>query len=75
MTDKEDLVNAKKKELAEAQKRLQRSRSNSDLVEVICLACKVGEMLQDMYLSVRDKNSELEDEVKKLKSVINTLTN
>lgn len=75
MQDKEDLINAKKIELAEAQKRLQRSRSNSDLVEVIALACDVARMLQDMYLVMRDKNHELENEVKKLKSVINTLTN
>jgi len=74
MTDKEYLVNSKKTELAEAQKRLQRSRSDSDFVKVISLACEVGGMLQDMYLEARDKNSELEDEVKKLKSVINTLT-
>lgn len=74
MKEKEDLVNAKKTELASAQKSLQRSRSDSDLVKVISLACEVAGMLQDMYLSVRDKNSELEDEVKKLKSVINTLT-
>lgn len=75
MQDKEDLINAKKTELAEAQKRLQRSRSNSDLVKVIALACDVAGMLQDMYLVMRDKNHELENEVKKLKSVINTLTN
>lgn len=74
MEEKEDLVNAKKAELASAQKSLERSRSNSDLVKVISLACEVAEILQDMYLSVRDKNSELEGEVKKLKSVINTLT-
>lgn len=74
MKEKEDLVNAKKTELASAQKSLERSRSNSDLVKVISLACEVAEILQDMYLSVRDKNSELEGEVKKLKSVINTLT-
>lgn len=74
MEEKEGLVNAKKAELASAQKRLLRSRSNSDLVKVISLACEVAVMLQDMYLSVRDKNSELEGEVKKLKSAINTLT-
>jgi len=72
--DKEDLVNAKKTELAEAQKRLQRSRSDSDLVKVIALACDIAGMLQDMYLVMRDKNAELEQEVKKLKSVVNTLT-
>lgn len=74
MKEKEDLVNAKKDELASAQKSLQRSRSNSDLMKVISLACEMAGILQDMYLSVRDKNYELEDEVKKLKSVINTLT-
>lgn len=74
MKEKEDLVNEKKAELDSALKSLQMSGSNSDLVKVISLACEVAEILQDMYLSVRDKNSELEDEVKKLKSVINTLT-
>jgi hypothetical protein len=74
MKEKEDLINLKKTELKVAQEKLNRSRSDSDLVRVISLACEVAGMLQDMYVSVRDKNSELEDEVKQLKSVINTLT-
>jgi hypothetical protein len=71
--NKEDSLNAKKTELAEATKKLQRSRSDSDLVRVISLACEVAEMLQEMYLSMRDKNSELEKEIKKLKSVASML--
>lgn len=74
MQDKEDLVNAKKAELAEARKRLQRSRSDSDLVRVISLACEVAAILQDMYLDVRAEKAALETEVKKLKSVIHSLT-
>ena len=74
MTEKEDQVNAKKTELAELNRKCQSVKCDSKIAELIKLAADIGGMLQDMYLEVRQEKHDLEAEVKKLKSVINQLT-
>ncbi len=74
MTDKEDLVNTKKDELLELTKKHGKEKCSPVMDMLIEKITEISKLLQEMYLETRAEKLALEDEVKKLKSVIRSLT-
>ena len=74
MADKEALVNAKKDELLDLTKKHGKEKCSPVMEMLIEKITEISKLLQEMYIETRAEKLSLEDEVKKLKSVINTLT-
>ena len=74
MADKEALVNAKKDELLDLTKKHGKEKCSPVIEMLIEKITEISKLLQEMYIETRAEKLALEDEVKKLKSVINTLT-